>query len=101
MQATTSGRQEEDTEKELENYCDYVDQFYIGRVISAADETFWMVKSLHQHSKKVFYISFGQSDLTLTSSPTAAHSLDQSLQIGVWITELTTILTLLILVLFS
>ena len=51
-QAITSGRQEEDTDKELENYCDYVDQFYIGRVISAADETFWMVKSLHQHSKE-------------------------------------------------
>ena len=51
-QAITSGRQEEDIEKELDNYCDYVDQFFIGRVISAADETFWMVKSLHQHSKE-------------------------------------------------
>ena len=52
MQAITSGRQEEDIEKELENYCDYVDQFYIGRVISAADETFWMVKYLLLHSKE-------------------------------------------------
>ena len=52
MQAITSGRQVEDTENDLENYCDYVDQFYIGRVISAADETFRMVKSLHQHSKE-------------------------------------------------
>ena len=42
----------EDIENELVNYCDYVDQFYIGRVISAADGTFRMVKSLHQHFKE-------------------------------------------------
>ena len=52
MQANTSGRQAEDIENKLENYCDYVDQFCIGRVISAADETFRMVKYLHQHSKE-------------------------------------------------
>ena len=55
--AITSGRQEEDIEKELENYfaVDYVDRFYISRVILAVDEGFWMVKSLYQYSR-VFYI---------------------------------------------
>ena len=46
---------------------------------------------------KVFYISFGQSDLTLASSTTTAYSLDQSLWMGVWTTKLTIILTLLVL----
>ena len=52
--AITSERQEEYIETGLENYyaVDCVDRFCSCRLISAVDESFWMVKTLHKHSKK-------------------------------------------------